>query len=219
MGELQAGSENLRQSLETLRQIGARVFGILSAFLLSLLFSFLIVLDLENLQQGVMGLRKTKLRFIYDEVANSIYGFGSVVGRALEAQFFIALLNMCLTAIGLWVLGIISKISFLSMIVFVCSFIPIAGVFLSSIPICLVALQQSGFSMLLFAVGLITIIHLIEAYVLNPKIYGSHLHMNPVLVLIILTIGGKLFGIWGLFLGLPACRYFFGKAIRDAAEQ
>ena len=67
---------------------------------------------------------------------------------------------------------------------------------------------------MLFAIGMILIIHTIEAYVLNPRIFGHHLRMNAVLVLIVLTIAGKLFGVWGLVLGLPVVNYFFVHAIR-----
>ncbi|MHC4851637.1 MAG: AI-2E family transporter, partial [Planctomycetota bacterium] len=92
-------------------------------------------------------------------------------------------------------------------------FIPVAGVFISSVPICLVALQQSGISLMLIAIALILAIHFIEAYFLNPRIYGHHLRMNAVLVLIVLTIGGTLFGFWGLVLGLPIMNYVFRQAI------
>ena len=68
---------------------------------------------------------------------------------------------------------------------------------------------------MLLAIAFITVIHMIEAYILNPLIYGAHLRMNPVLVLGILTIGGKLFGVWGLVLGVPLCTYFFGHYIRQ----
>ena len=103
---------------------------------------------------------------------------------------------------------------FLSSIVFFCSFIPVAGVFLSSTPICLAALSESGVQLMVLAIGLILVIHFIEAYFLNPKIFGHHLHMNAVLVLIVLTVAGKLFGVWGLVLGLPVVNYVFGHAIR-----
>ena len=66
---------------------------------------------------------------------------------------------------------------------------------------------------MLLAILMITIIHFIEAYFLNPKIFGHHLHMNPVLVLIVLTIGGKLFGVWGLVIGLPVVNYVFGLGL------
>jgi predicted PurR-regulated permease PerM len=119
-----------------------------------------------------------------------------------------------LTALGVWVIGLDESIAFFSVIVFLCSFIPVAGVFISSVPICLLALQTSGFSLMLIVVALITLIHLVETYILNPKIYGHHLRMNPVVVLIILTVGGKLFHVWGLILGVPIFTYIFGTAIK-----
>ena len=182
--------------------------------MLALLFSFLIVLDLPKLSRGVQDLRNTRLQFIYEEVAGTITRFATVMGRAFEAQIVIALLNTLLTAIGIYILGIGENVAFLSVIVFLCSFIPVAGVFISSVPICLLALQGSGLQGLFLSIGLITVIHMIEAYILNPRIYGHHLRINPVLVLIILTIGGKLFHVWGLILGVPVCTYVFGHAIR-----
>ncbi|MDO8349304.1 MAG: AI-2E family transporter [Planctomycetota bacterium] len=201
---------------------GQSVLGYASAFLLSLLFSFLIVLDLPKISRGIAGLSNTKIGFIYDEVADNIAGFGRVLGRALEAQLFIAICNTILTAIGIWMLGL-ENLLVLSTIVFFCSFIPVVGTFLSSTPICLMALQAGGeaggVTTMVLAILLICIIHALETYVLNPQIYGHHMHMNPVLVLIVLTIGGKLFGVWGLLLGIPIVNYVFRHAIRRPEER
>lgn len=193
------------------------VWGVASSFFLSLLFSFLIVLDLPKLTRQTQGLASTKIGFIYSEVAENIRDFGKVVGRALEAQLIIAVVNTVLTAIGIFFMGLPALV-FLCTVVFFCSFIPVAGVFMSSIPICLVALQQSGFGLMLVAIGLILLIHFIEAYFLNPRIYGHHLRMNAVLVLIILTVGGTLFNIWGLVLGLPIMNYIFRQAIHKPED-
>ena len=157
--------------------------------------------------------RAVKVGFIYDEVADNIAGFGRVLGRALEAQLFIAICNTVLTAACIWVMGL-PNLLVLSTIVFFCSFIPVAGVFISSTPICIVAMSHYGFGTMLVAIAMILIVHFIEAYFLNPKIYGTRLRMNPVLTLIILTICGKLFGPWGLILGIPVLNYFFSHAIR-----
>jgi len=208
------GTSNIKEIFIALTNIGGKLLATGSAFLLSLLFSFLIVLDLPRLTASVRSLKDTSIGFIYREVAEDLKQFANTLGRALEAQLFIGLLNTFLTAIGLYVLGLHENIAFLSVIVFLCSFVPVAGVFVSSIPICLLALQESGVSHMLLAIGLIVFIHMIETYILNPKIYGHHLHMNPVLVLSILTIGGKLFHVWGLILGVPICTYFFGYYIR-----
>jgi predicted PurR-regulated permease PerM len=199
-------------------EIGQSVLGYASSFLLSLLFSFLIVLDLPKITRGIRGLAHTRVGFIYDEVADNIAGFGRVLGRALEAQLFIAVCNTILTAIGIWMLGL-PNLLVLSAIVFFCSFIPVVGTFLSSTPICLLALQAGGVGTMVLAIVLICVIHALETYVLNPQIYGHHMHMNPVLVLIVLTIGGKLFGVWGLVLGIPIVNYVFRHAIRRPEER
>jgi predicted PurR-regulated permease PerM len=206
--------EKIEQLLGNVKQIGEKIISTVSAFLLALLFSFLIVLDLPVLSASIRSLENTKLRFIYVEVAESIHDFGLVLGQAFEAQFLIALVNTLLTALGLSILGVGKHIAFLSVIVFLSSFVPVVGVFISSIPICLVALQVSGMHAMLAAIGLIILVHLLEGYLLNPKIYGYRLRINPVIVLIILTIGGKLFYFWGLILGVPVCTYIFAHAIR-----
>ncbi len=211
--------DNVGKSLaENPLEIGQSVLSFASSFLLSLLFSFLIVLDLRKITRGMNGLANTKIGFIYDEVASNIAGFGRVLGRALEAQLFIALCNTALTAACIWIMGI-PNLLVLSTIVFFCSFIPVAGTFISSTPIALLALQGDGVSAMLIVIAMIVGVHLIETYVLNPQIYGHHMHMNPVLVLIVLTIGGKLFGIWGLILGIPIVNYVFRHAIRRPSER
>lgn len=52
--------------------------------------------------------------------------------------------NTVLTALGMWLLKI-SGIGLLSLFVFICSFIPIAGVFISTAPIAFVAVTEHGF--------------------------------------------------------------------------
>ncbi|OGQ96779.1 MAG: hypothetical protein A2521_16550 [Deltaproteobacteria bacterium RIFOXYD12_FULL_57_12] len=162
-----------------------------------MLFSFFIILDLPKLAESVRGFRHTRLCFIYEEMSDSIHSFGLVLGQAFEAQFMIGAVNIALTASGLYLLGLGPHVAFLSVIAFLFSFVPVAGVFISSVPICLIAA-----------------IHLIEGYILNPYIYGNRMRIKPVIILIILTIGGKLFHFWGLILGVPICTYLFGHAIR-----
>jgi predicted PurR-regulated permease PerM len=210
--------ETFRNVLSVVRNIGKRLVSVASAFFLATLFSFMIVLDLPRLKRGAKNLRRTRVRWVYDEVAESISKFAMVLGMALEAQLLIALANTAFTALIIQILGVGSHTAFLCLVVFLCSFVPVAGVFISSIPICLVVLPVSGLGGVLLAIGLIWLVHLIEAYVLNPRIFGHHLRLNPVLVLIILTISGKLFHVWGLVLSLPVCTYFYQYALKLDSE-
>jgi predicted PurR-regulated permease PerM len=217
LGDHSEGQNKVNQLLDLVRGVGGRIASIASAFLLALLFSFLIVLDLPRLSASVRSLERSRLDFVYREVAGSIRDFATVLGKSLEAQFVIALVNSFLTALGVSILGLGSSMAFLTVIVFLCSFIPVLGVFISSVPICLIALQASGLTTMMLAILMITVIHLIEGYVLNPRIYGSYMRINPVIVLFILTIGAKLFHIWGLILGVPICTYIFGHVIQRPA--
>lgn len=213
-GNAADGRELARVALDQLANISRQAITMLTTFLLAFLFSFLIVLDMPYLAASVRDLENTRLRFIYVEVADNIKQFGRVLGQTMQAQFFIACVNMILTAIGLSILGMSEQMAFLSVIVFLCSFIPVAGVFISSIPICLIALNTGGVHLVLLSILMIIFVHLVEGYALNPLIYGARLRINPVIVLIILTVGGKLFHIWGLILGVPVSTYIFGYAIR-----
>jgi len=175
--------------------------------LLALLFSYLILIDLVRIKRGIAQLKSSRVGDFYDEAAQPIVRFGVLVGRAIEAQAWIALVNTTLTLIGLLLLDI-PLVAMLSMIVFVCSFIPVLGVFLSTTPIVLVALNTGGPALSLAAIGMVVVIHAFEAYLLNPIIYGRHLRLNPVLTLIILYVGYHAFGLWGMLLGVPVARYF-----------
>ncbi|WP_177198024.1 AI-2E family transporter [Nitrosomonas communis] len=186
--------------------------------LLALLFSFLILFDSVRLGDLMKSLHDSRLRDFYQETAQPVVRFAYVIGRAIQAQAMIACVNTFLTLIGLIILGIPS-VALLSLIVFVCSFIPVLGVFISTTPMVLIALNTGGLTLALAIVVMITVVHIIEAYGLNPLIYGKHFKLNPVLVLIILLIAYHSFGLWGMILGVPVTYYFihdvFGVPLWD----
>ena len=189
-------------SLHTLTDVAAIAFQVVSTLLFSLLFSFLIVLDLPRLREEVEAIRASRIGWLYEEVRGTVIEFGATLGRTLESQAAIAGANTILTFLGLVILGVPSKF-LLSTIVFFCSFIPVLGVFISTTPIGLVALSTGGFGLVLECIGVVIVVHMVEAYVLNPRITGSYVHLNPVFVLVVLFVGEHLFGIWGLILGVP----------------
>jgi predicted PurR-regulated permease PerM len=181
-----------------------------SWFFIAMLFSFLIMLDLPRLSQGVRQLRFTRLAEAYHETADSIALFAKVVGGNFRAQLFISTVNTILTAICLQILGV-KAAALLCTLVFLCGLIPVLGVFISSVPIVLMAINSGGIELGLWAVLMIIVIHLIEAYVLNPRIVSSVMHINPVMTLIILYIAHSVMGMWGMLLGVPIAVYIYRK--------
>ncbi len=186
----------------------------ISYFLLGTLFSYLILFDLPRLREQVKALRDTRLRGFYDETAESVAAFGKVVGTAFQAQMMIAALNTALTCIGLLILGV-SPIVLLGTVVFFCGLIPVLGTFISSTPIVLLAFNIGGFSLSVWAIVMILIVHTIETYVLNPRIVSAMFKIRPLVTLVILYIGHALFGLWGMLLGVPVSVFIFRYVILE----
>jgi len=132
------------------------------------------------------------------------------VGGNFRAQLLISTVNTVLTAICLQILGV-NAAALLCTLVFLCGLIPVLGVFISSVPIVLMAINSGGIELGLWAVLMIIVIHLIEAYVLNPRIVSSVMHINPVMTLIILYIAHSVMGMWGMLLGVPIAVYIYRK--------
>lgn len=182
----------------------------------SMILSFMIVWDLPAISNGTASLRTSRLSPFYQELAPILAVFGQLFGKALQAQARIALANTGLTAMGIWCLALPGK-GLLSLFVFICSFIPIAGCFISTVPIAFVALTEYGFLQLGFVILMVTGIHLIEAYGLNPAIYSAHLKLHPLLVLTVLVVAEHTFGVWGLLLAVPLTVFTLDYCIKYPA--
>lgn len=182
-------------------------------FLISIVLSFLILWDLPSLQRGIQSLSTGRTAEVYAEIAPGITAFGVMLGRAFEAQTLIAVVNAVLTSIGFLILGIPS-IALLATIVFFASYVPVVGVMLSTLPAALFAFKAGGITLVLWLVVMVLLVHAVEAYMLNPIIYGRHMKMHPVAIIVILLVGEHLFGIWGLLLGVPMAAFVWSYVIQ-----
>ncbi len=199
----------VRFAVSSINQITIHI----SFFLLGTLFSFLILLDYPRLRAQAMALRQTRLRHFYRHTAGGIIQCALFVGEAFKAQAMISCANTILTACGMWALGI-HPISLLSTIVFIAGLIPVLGMFLSTIPIMLIAFNIGGLDLALLALVMVIFVHFFETYVLNPRIFSAVFKISPVLTLFILYIAHTFFGLWGMILGVPVTVFIFKHLIQ-----
>lgn len=196
----------LPRVLEGLLFIAKLGWKIMISLFLAIVFSFILVMDWQRIIAKVRELEQSRIRTFYLGAAPHLLAFADVLGKAFRAQVIIAICNTLLTALGLWVFAV-PNIAVLSTVVFFCGFIPILGTFMSSIPILIFGLQAGGLVLVAKLIALIAIVHGIEAYVLNPRITSNILHIHPILVLVLLLIGERFFGIWGMVVGVPIGYY------------
>ena len=74
---------------------------------------------------------------------------------------------------------------------------------MATIRLVLVALGAGGIPLGLGALAVILGIHALETYVMNPKIMGDAARIHPVLIVLALVLGERLFGIVGALLAVP----------------
>jgi predicted PurR-regulated permease PerM len=84
----------------------------------------------------------------------------------------------------------------------VSNFVPYLGPILAAIPVGLVAMPL-GTSMLIWAVGIYTIIQSIEGYVIGPLILRQAVELPPAWTLVAIVLFGSLFGLMGIALAMP----------------
>ena len=205
--EITKASETmLPRVLEILLNLIKTGWQVLITLLLAILLSFILVLDWKEIAMRMKALETSRIRTFYLGAIPHLNALATVLGKAFSAQAIIAICNTILTAIGLFIFGV-PNAALLSSIVFICGFIPIIGTFISSVPILLFGLQFGGVLLAFKLLIVISTVHVFEAYILNPKITSGFFHVHPILILVLLIMGERFFGVWGMVVGVPVGYY------------
>lgn len=124
---------------------------------------------------------------------------GSIVGKIIEA-FIVALICF----IGCTILRLPYSL-LISAIMFVFNLIPFVGPFIGAIPCTLLLLLSEQPIQALWFVIFIVILQTVDGNIIAPWILGDSTGLPAVWILISILIGGGLFGMLGMFLGVPVC--------------
>ncbi len=170
--------------------------------LLSLVLSVFFMLGRKEIIQFTAKFKKSKISTIYNEIAFFGQKFVSSFGKVIEVQFLIALVNGLLSTVGLMIIGFPNIIGFAVMI-FVLGLIPVAGVMISLIPLCLIAFNINGLVTVAYVLVMIALLHALESYILNPKLMSSKTKLPVFYTFAILIVSEHFLGIWGLIIGIP----------------
>ena len=117
------------------------------------------------------------------------------------------------TIIDSLIVGVLSYIIFyfvkldysllFSMIIGFGNVIPFLGPFIGLVPVVLFAITKS-WQLALWIVVFITIIQTVEANIIKPWLTSKSVNIHPITTLLVVLIGGALFGIGGAFIAIPA---------------
>ncbi|KAB3532505.1 AI-2E family transporter [Alkaliphilus serpentinus] len=190
-------------------------------FVLGLILSFYMLMDRESFKKSFEKLLRV---FLKDTSVERVKSFARevndlfvkfIVGKSLDS-FIIA----CICFVGLNLIGIRYAL-LLSVIVGVTNMIPYFGPFIGAVPATIITFFDSPLSALWLMIFILAL-QQFDGLILGPKILGDSVGVSPFWIIFSIVVGGKLFGVLGMFLGVPVIgmvRLVVNRAIDRALER
>ncbi|OJJ17205.1 AI-2E family transporter [marine bacterium AO1-C] len=173
-------------------------------FAIVLLYLIFILLDYHKIMFQWTDLLPEQY---HSQVKGVITDFKSAMGNYFRAQTLIASLVGVLFAIGFSIINLPLAIIF-GLMVGAMNMVPYLQN-IAFIPAAFFALihsletGQSFWVMMLLVLAVFVVVQLIQDAILTPKIMGNAIGLNPAVMLLALSVWGKLLGILGLIIALP----------------
>ncbi len=191
-------TNNYQQFINLFYQLGSHLFSLI----IVLAMSIYALLDRKNIKKGLMKLEKVVLGEQKAHRLNEIVERGDTItmrflGSNLLDAVIIAVINFIFLSIFKCPYALILSIM-LGVFNFVPTFGPIAGGILGAI---IVLLVKPG---LVIAFVIFTfVLQQIDGNVIKPVLFGDTTGLSPFWVLVSIVVGGRMFGIAGMILGVP----------------
>jgi len=160
---------------------------------------FFLLKDGQNLPHYAMKFIPTKMRI---GTYNLLKEINTQISQYIRGQLLVAFFVGLMFWIGLAIIGLEYAV-LLAILAGVLNLVPYLGSFLAVIPIIIIALVASP-AMLVKVIIVFAIEQTLEGRLIQPLILGSNLKIHPVTIIVVLLTAGKLFGIPGVILGIPA---------------
>lgn len=128
------------------------------------------------------------------------YLVGSAAQGAIEAVF----IGLALLIIG------VPLVLPLMLLTFLAAFFPLVGAVTAGVVAALVALVSGGWVDALLVGLVVIVVQQLESNVLAPLILGRAVRLHPIVILIVLTVGGVLGGVLGAFVAVPVTAVTWG---------
>lgn len=134
-------------------------------------------------------------------IGSTITIIQNIVGGYIRGQITLCFIVGVLVGVGMAILGMPYAV-LLGVLTFITEFIPVVGsIFAGTISV-LLALTQGWLTAVLVLVYFV-LVHILEGYVLAPRLLGKAVGLHPLVSLLALIIGAELFGLWGAVFAAP----------------
>jgi len=167
--------------------------------IVTLVVAFWLLKDGEKLRGGFLALLPARLRL---DAAFALDAVTVVVGGYVRAQLVLAVIIGTMAGVGCWIIGVPFPLV-VAIAAGVFELIPIVGPFVGGAVALLLALTVStglAFATVILFIG----IHIVEGYVLAPRIQARFVQLHPLIALLALFAGIEVGGFLGALFAVPA---------------
>lgn len=167
----------------------------LIAFIFTVMLSFSVSLQYDRVVAFIKRQLPQKAKTMLSELRQVMVG---TVLKYLRAFLILMLITFAELSIGLLILKVPGAVGFAALIALL-DILPILGTGTVLIPWALIELLNGNYA---FALGIIVLYAAITIIrnIIEPKVVGGSLGLNPVVSLVAVYLGFKLFGIFGMIL-------------------
>ena len=159
---------------------------------------FFLLKDSAQFKNYSLRLLPPRLR---KEVNKILTNMDVQVGSYIQGQIIVASCIGILLFIGYLVIGLDYAIT-LAIIAAITSIVPYLGPMIAISPAIIIAIVDSPFMLLKVAI-VWAAVQLLEGNFISPNIMGRTMKIHPLTIIIVLLVGGNLFGFVGMILGIP----------------
>ncbi|MDZ5761965.1 AI-2E family transporter [Candidatus Cyrtobacter comes] len=191
----------LNNIIFSMLQSGMMIINLAFILIIAPIVCFYLLRDWDEFAKFIKGLvpRRwiTPFRRILNEIRGVLNGFfigQSIVALIVGIYHYLLFLSLNMEyALGL---GVISG----TMV-----FIPYIGTLITtSLSCCAYIIQIDIDSKIYFLIFGLTLSNILENLVITPKIVGSKVGVHPLIVLFVLLVSGRFFGLFGMLFAIPA---------------
>ncbi|HEX9683821.1 MAG TPA: AI-2E family transporter [Acidimicrobiales bacterium] len=218
--------KDLGSQLDTVREVGTRLFELALIFILGPIIAFYLLVDLPHLLK--VGESLVPVAF-HDEVAVVAGRLSRAIGGFFRGQLLVAFIVGVMVSAGLAVLQLPFWL-LIGMIAGVFNIIPLIGPWVGAVPGVVVALTTADVGTAVWVAVIMAGAQQIDNHFISPLVMQRAVHLHPAAVMMALLAGGTLGGFFGLLIAVPTAAvlkilighlwrmYVLGQSLDDVRE-
>lgn len=196
LSELRASAGSYTQAVANQAKNAVQIAMILA---LSVVFAWFFTWDGDKQFSYLVRVLPEHQRVHAREVGRRIW---ETVGGYMRGMLIIAAADSLLLGLGLLIIGM-PLILPLMVLMFLGALVPFLGPLVAGVSAALIGLADGGLSQATLAVVVAVAVQMIEGNILQPFIMGQAVKLHPSVVLFVVTAGGYLAGVPGIFFAVP----------------